>query len=68
MATTLGCLLMNLWPQLDNVLKTVLQRGYQGRGWDGNNSNQILKYLDELENFVLSEVPGLVPIVQSIHQ
>ena len=44
----------------------VLQGGYEGRGWDGNNSNQILKCLDELENVVLSEIPGLVPIVQFI--
>ena len=65
MVTTLGCLLMNLWPEFDNFLKTrgVLQRGYQGRGWDGNSSNQILKCLDEEENVVLSEVPGLFPIV-----
>ena len=68
MVTTLGCLLMNLWPEFDNFLKTrgVLQRGYQARGWDGNNSNQILKCLDELEKVVLSEVPRRVPIVQCI--
>ena len=43
---------MNLWSEFDNFLKTrgVLQGGYEGRGWDGNNSNQILKCLDELEN------------------
>ena len=59
---------MNLRQEFDNFLKTsgVLERGYQGTGWDGNNSNQILKSLDELESVVLSEVPGLVPMVQCI--
>ena len=64
--TTLGCLLMDLWPGFDNFLKNsgVLQRGYQSRGWDGNYSNQILKCVDELEKVVLYEYPALVPIVQ----
>ncbi|XP_065672397.1 uncharacterized protein LOC136090170 [Hydra vulgaris] len=66
--TTLGCLLMDLWPGFDNFLKNngVLQKGYQGRGWDGNNSNQILKYVDELKKVVLYEYPDLVPILQCL--
>jgi hypothetical protein len=66
--TTLGCLLMDLWPGFDNFLKNcgVIQRGYQGRGWDGNNSNHILKCVDELERAVLYEYPDLVPIIQCL--
>ncbi|XP_047138848.1 uncharacterized protein LOC124814833 [Hydra vulgaris] len=66
--TTLGCLLLDLWPGFDIFLKNsgVLQRGYQGRGWDGNNSNQILKCVDELERVVLYEYPDLLPIVQCL--
>ena len=64
--STLGCLLMDIWHEFDDWLKTknVLQRGYQGRGWDGNNSNKILKNLDELDKVVTSQVPQLRPIVQ----
>ena len=66
--TTLGCLLMDLWPGFDNFLKNtgVLHGGYQGRGWDGNNSNQIPKCVYELEKIVLNEYPDLVPVVQCL--
>ncbi|XP_047136879.1 uncharacterized protein LOC124813624 [Hydra vulgaris] len=66
--STLGCLLMDIWPEFDDWLKTksVHQRGYQGRGWDGNNSNKILKNLDELDKVVASQVPQLRPIIQCL--
>ena len=63
-----GSLLMDLWPDFDNWLnqKNILQRGYQGRGWDGNNSNTILKNLDSLEVNILERQPELVPFVQCL--
>jgi len=59
---------MDLWPGFDTWLKLqgVLQRGYQGRGWDGNNSNKILKNLDKLESIVTSEAPQLLQIVKCL--
>jgi len=66
--SSLGNLLMDLWPGFDTWLKLqgVLQRGYQGRGWvwDGNNSNKILKNLGKLEIIVTSEAPQLLQIVK----
>ena len=64
----LGSLLLELWPDFDLWLKSknILQRGYQGRGWDGNNSNNILKYLDDLEAKIISQTPNLVPFVQCL--
>ena len=63
--STLGCLLMDVWPEFDDWLKTknVLQSGYQGRGWNGNSSNKILKNLDELDEVVTSQVSQLRPMV-----
>ena len=39
----LGNFLLDTWLGFDDWLKSinVIQRGYQGRGWDGNNSNKI---------------------------
>ena len=60
--------MMDLWPGFDTWLKLqgVLQRGYQGQGWDGNNSNKILKNLDKLESIVTSEAPQLLQIVKCL--
>lgn len=60
--------LMDLMPEFDEWLKhrNILQRGYQGRGFDGNNSNSILKNLDELENTVNSSCKHLYPLVQTL--
>ena len=64
----LGGLLLDLWSGFDDWLKerNILQRGYQGRGWDGNNSNVILKQLDALEIEILNFSPHLTPIVQCL--
>ena len=64
----LGTLLMDLWPEFDSWLKSknIMQRGYQGRGWDGNNSNKILKFLDGLEEEILKSCPQFIPIVQCL--
>ena len=64
----LGVFLLDIWPKFDEWLKekNVFQRGYQGRGWDGNNSNLILKHLDSLEQIVLQEVPNLGAFVQCL--
>ena len=66
--SVLGNLLMDLWTGFDLWLKMqgVLQRGYQGRGWDGNNSNKILKNLENLERTVLSEASHLISIVHCL--
>ena len=66
--SSLGNLLMDLWPGFDTWLKLqgVLQRGCQGRGWDGNKSNKILKNLDKLESIVTSEAPQLLQIVKCL--
>ncbi len=68
LVSLLGTVLLDLWTGFDEWLrmKNILQRGYQGRGWDGNNSNTILKHLDELECKVMKTVPHLVPIVQCL--
>lgn len=64
----LGTMLLDLWPGFNEwlKLKNVLQRGYQGRGWDGNNSNTILKHLDELELVMKNANPHLIPFVQCL--
>ena len=46
--------------------KIILQRGYQGRGWDGNNSNTILKHLDTLEEEVRKTVPNLIQFIECL--
>ena len=58
----LGNLLMDLWPGFDTWLKL----RYQGRGWDGNNYNKVLKNLDKLESIVTSETPQLLQIVKCL--
>ena len=47
----LGNFLLDTWQGFDDWLKSinVIQRGYQGRGWDRNNSNKVLENLDCLE-------------------
>ena len=64
----LGNFLLDVWPGFDDWLKSknVIQRGYQGRGWDGNNSNKILENLDSLEIKMLEPFTCLVPIVQCL--
>jgi len=64
----LGVSLMDLWPGFDDWLKSknILQRGYQGRGWDGNNSNTILKHLDTLEEEVRKTVPHLIQFIECL--
>jgi len=56
---SLGVLLLDAWPRFDHwlVSNNIFQRGYQGRGWDGNNSNRILKNLDSLEDDVSKYMP-----------
>ena len=65
---SLGILLLDAWPGFDQWLKSknIFQRGYQGRGWDGNNSNRILANLDNLEVHISSNMPILLPVVQCI--
>ena len=64
----LGVSLMDLWPGYDDWLKSknILQRGYQGRGWDGNNCNTILKHLDTLEEEVRKTVPHLIQFIECL--
>ena len=64
----LGVSLMDLWPGFDDWLKSknILQRGYQGRGWDCNNSNTILKHLDTLEEEVRLTVPHLIQFIECL--
>ena len=64
----LGGMIFDLWPEFDDWLneKNILQRGYQGRGWDGNNSNSILSYLDDLEAKIMQASPHLLPFVQCL--
>nr|XP_047136504.1 uncharacterized protein LOC105844349 isoform X2 [Hydra vulgaris] len=64
----LGNFLLDVWPGFDDWLKSknVIQRGYQGRGWDGNNSNKILENLDSLETQILETFTCLIPIVQCL--
>ena len=64
----LGTLILDIWSGFDDWLKSkcVLQRGYQGRGWDSNNSNRILKNLDSLEMELLKTEPHLVPFIQCL--
>ena len=61
----LGTLILDIWSGFDDWLKSkcIFQRGYQGRGWDGNNSNRILKNVDSLEMELLKTEPHLVPFV-----
>ena len=61
-------MIFDLWPEFDDWLneKNILQRGYQGRGWDGNNSNSILSYLDDLEAKIMQASPHLLPFVQCL--
>ena len=65
---SLGTLLLDAWPGFDQWLKSknIFQRGYQGRGWDGNNSNRILANLDNLEVHISSNMPILLPVVQCL--
>ena len=65
---SLGILLLDAWPGFDQwlVSNNIFQRGYQGRGWDGNNSNRILKNLDSLEVDVSKSMPMLLPVVQCL--
>ena len=46
--------------------KNILQRGYQGRDWDGNNSNAIIKNLDELELANKNTHYHLTPFVECL--
>ena len=61
-------LLLDAWPGFDQWIKTknIFQRGYQGRGWDGDNSNRILKNLDNLEGQIKSSMPILLSVVQCL--
>ena len=65
---SLGVLLLDAWPGFDQwlVSNNIFQRGYQGRGCDGNNSNRILKNLDTLEVDVSKSMPMLLPVVQCL--
>ena len=64
----LGNFLLDTWRGYDNWLKStnVIQRGYQDRGWNGNNSNKILENLDSLEINMLESFACLIPIVQCL--
>ena len=64
----LGTHLLDLWPGFDEWLKSknILQRVYQGRGWDGNNSNPIIKNLDELELAIKNTHYHLTPFVECL--
>ena len=64
----LGNFLLDTWRGFDDWLKSinVIQRGYQGRGWDGNNTNKILENLDSLETNMLESSTSLFPIVQCL--
>ena len=64
----LGNFLLDTWRGFDDWLKSinVIQRGYQGRGWDGNNSNKILENLGSLETNTLESSTCLIPIVQCL--
>ena len=66
----LGESLKDLLPGFVDWLKSknILQRGYQGRGWDGNNSNTILKHLDTLEEEVGKTVPHLIQFIECLEK
>ena len=46
--TKLALLLLTLWPQFESWMKSnyVMLRGYQGVGFDGNNANRLLSFLE----------------------
>ena len=54
LVSLLSNFLLDTWQGFDDWLKSIniIQQGYQGRGWDGNNSNKILENLDSLETNV----------------
>ena len=66
----IGVCLMDPWPGFDEWLKSknILQRGCQGWGWDGNNSNLILKRLNSLELELVNCVPRLKPFIQCLRE
>ena len=63
-----GSSMLDLWSGFDDWLKSknIMQRGYQGRGWDGNNLNSILKHLESLQQEVQRTVPHLLPFIQCL--
>jgi hypothetical protein len=66
--TKLGVLLLQLWPQFESWLKkhNIMFRGYQGVGFDGNNSSKLLSLVDILERDLMSDRLKLLPLVQCL--
>ena len=64
----IGSMLLDLWSVFDDwlVSKHILQRGYQERGWDGNNYNTILNQLDSLEVEILENAQHLMLFIQCL--
>ena len=60
--------MLDTWRGFNDWLKSinVIQRGYQGRGWDGNNSNKILENLGSLKTNMLESSTCLISIAQCL--
>ena len=65
---SLVLILKHAWPGFNQWLKSnsIFQRGYQGKGWDGKNSNRIFSNLDNLEVDISSNMTIFRPVVQSL--
>ena len=61
----IGNIILELWPDFDDWLQkhNIMKRGYQGSGWNGNNANKILHFVDDLEVCVKSTATHLLPFV-----
>ena len=68
--TLVGVALLDIWEDFDEFLnnKNVFMRGYQGRGWDGNNSNKILNCLEALEFKLNTSAPHLLPFTRCLFE